>query len=333
MLQGKLNPEFLGKMNAVFEKNLSAILNDIARQKMIEENKGKIFINLTNTQYKTVTNKISVNDTFLGVLVVNKLIINGNFQYLENVNSFNTVYYTNESMKFHSGYAVDLYPGLNFLRFGMYNGYFTKNSWDYFNEKLFVINNISLKNTNLNLDEFSIAPVSHILFGWGFKMYLPTGNYFLNFDFGFRFAIGKSSKIRIVLNICDLRDYNYYNGNWNVYNYPNAAFKVGFESKIGERMNQFDYMYAWFADGYYAGDHIGIDGGISVRLDPLFSINLGLDISYFFARKHSDWYYDALYHYVSVSLDKPGEFDFAFFLQYEFFVPISHNYKNYEFDY
>jgi hypothetical protein len=314
VLKEKISAGSLDEIFVLFNKTIDGILLDVKAQNLKKLIGGTNYIFMTNYNHIIETNTISSFDFTGAYLIKNNLHIIGDFQYLELISSYKRDYYKQGSQGFNT--PVSIYPGLNFIRVSYNNPQFIDNSWEFKNEQIFLINNISLTNSYLTLAEYNNVPVTHFFLSIGMKYFLSIREPLLDLDIGFRFALSSFQKIKFALTIIQ----TYYRFDYYGYYSPNLGIKIGYENMLGKTYSRFDYAFCWFADAIASFSQIGINSGISLRADPILSINAGIGVQYI----------PASFFYYSRSSDS---WDFCLFIQYEMFAPIPQAYKNYELNY
>ena len=208
-----------------------------------------------------------VNPDSLGTLT-----INGNFRTAGNMsNSF-------------SSNTFSLSQGLNFFQISAVpNPY----NWILSEEDrtlTILIKNNSHTNIVLDANPYLYPDLRHFYFSAGVH-YLPFTYYYIFVaEIGTRFNIGENLKIRVGLSFT-----SHFIPDGRTFANPIATgfgFVVGIEKSIYKPSSLEEGIINWFADALVTmplviGNRFGISTGFNFRLHPLFSLNLGIELSIF----------------------------------------------------
>jgi hypothetical protein len=306
----KMSPEAFESIYAIFNKTVKHLIQDFDARNLKKGIAPPEKVWVTNLTTINIINKVPVLDLSAGVGQKTKLHITGDFQYLELINSYQTISVTNQELFYTNHYPLDIYPGLNYLRVCYNPPNFGLNSWGFKSEQLFLIHNKSLKSTALDVNDYKHVPVTHFFVSIGVKKYLSIAEPLADFDIGFRFGMTPFQKIKLAITSVERKGFYSYG---NYYLNFGIGLKFGYENKIGNLDTALDYALCWFIDGIVSEYKLGINSGVSLRFHPLLSFNAGVGLNYF-----------------APSYSLPGGLaDISFFIDYDLYLAFPNAEKNY----
>jgi len=306
-----------------FEKVYSAMQN--VMKYMVKVDQGKqagqqaglnkeqvssfIYTYLTNVNIVTITNKTvsavsnnapaeTGNKTFYNDDEIKTLTVLGPYKYLEVANVLIHKTFTNSQLYDEKGYQVSIYPGLNILNFSLTKSTNKPGLFEYKDEKIFMINSKSLTLSTLDLKNYAYVPVHHIFL----NVTLTTiNNISLYYQFGIRIGVSPLTKLKLAIGYNDRLVGN------------QASFIFGYEHAIfdnlkGADLYRMEYLTSFFVDLNINGSATILSAGVNLRVNPLLSFSLGMEVGYF--------PYDT------------GA-GFGIFARYDIYFPYPTEYKNY----
>ena len=260
------------------------------------------------------------------------LNIIGDFNTVEVVSSNDKYVFTNLNKGHEKTNLISIENGINIISIApeidLYNWYFNQDEMNH----VFIINNKTSSNTYINLRDFSSKHFSHFYLSAGIENF-PSKDYFMfEMEFGGRFVISDSEKIKIGINRSMQMFFSdhIYNG------YIESTFGItlGYNIGIYQPKLSKEYLFSWFSDfllkipdNFSIPYRMNLRTGINIILCPLVSLNICLGINIFLSHGTPIPPPFIFKTFSSSPSIYSNPIDFCLFVSYEIFFPIKNEQK------